>query len=64
MNIGDKCYKEGDIFSQWYKEVTVYDVAVSTVDASENPRFVEFMTMVDKYRRLGVRTNADTLRML
>ena len=30
------------------------------VDASENPRFVEFMDMVDKFRKLGVRTNADT----
>lgn len=60
MNIGDKCYKEGDIFSLNGTRGHVYDVAVSTVDASENPRFVEFMNMVDKFRRLGVRTNADT----
>jgi len=60
MNIGDKCYKEGAIFSLNGTRGHVYDVAVSTVDASENPRFVEFMTMVDKYRKLGVRTNADT----
>ena len=26
----------------------------------ENRRFKEFMTLVDKYRKMGVRTNADT----
>ncbi len=30
------------------------------MDASENPRFQDFMKMVDKYRKMGVRTNADT----
>jgi len=30
------------------------------IDATENPRFQSFMTMVDKYRTMGVRTNADT----
>jgi pyruvate,orthophosphate dikinase len=30
------------------------------MDASENPRFQEFMTIVDKFRTMGVRTNADT----
>ena len=30
------------------------------MDASENPRFKAFMKIVDKYRTMGVRTNADT----
>jgi pyruvate,orthophosphate dikinase len=30
------------------------------MDASENPRFQTFMKMVDKFRTMGVRTNADT----
>jgi pyruvate,orthophosphate dikinase len=30
------------------------------MDATENPRFQEFMKIVDKYRKMGVRTNADT----
>jgi pyruvate,orthophosphate dikinase len=30
------------------------------MDATENPRFKEFMTIVDKYRKMGVRTNAET----
>jgi pyruvate,orthophosphate dikinase len=29
------------------------------IDASENPRFQRFMTMADRYRAMGVRTNAD-----
>jgi pyruvate,orthophosphate dikinase len=38
----------------------VYTGAIDLMDASENPRFKEFMTLVDKYRKMGVRTNADT----
>ena len=30
------------------------------IDATENPRFQEFMKIVDKHRTMGVRTNADT----
>jgi pyruvate,orthophosphate dikinase len=30
------------------------------MDATENPRFKEFMKIVDKYRKMGVRTNAET----
>ncbi len=58
--LGDKLYKEGDIFSLNGTKGLVYDVAIDTMDASENPRFIEFMNIVDKYRKLGVRTNADT----
>lgn len=57
--IGGKQYHEGDIFSLNGTKGHVYDVAVATMDASENQRFVEFMKLVDKYRVLGVRTNAD-----
>ncbi|MBQ8034126.1 MAG: pyruvate, phosphate dikinase, partial [Bacteroidales bacterium] len=59
MTIGDKVYNEGDIFSLNGSKGYVYDVAIDTMDASENPRFVEYMQIVDKYRVLGVRTNAD-----
>ncbi|MCX7847511.1 MAG: pyruvate, phosphate dikinase, partial [bacterium] len=38
----------------------VYAGALPTVDATENPRFKEFMKIVDKFRTMGVRTNADT----
>jgi pyruvate,orthophosphate dikinase len=30
------------------------------MDASENPLFAKFMAMCDKFRKLGIRTNADT----
>ena len=38
----------------------VYGEEVKMIDATENPLFVEFMKLVDKYRTMGVRTNADT----
>ncbi|MFA6334433.1 MAG: pyruvate, phosphate dikinase [Bacteroidales bacterium] len=58
--INGKTYKEGDVFSLNGSKGFVYDQAISTMDASENPRFIEYMKIVDKYRVLGVRTNADT----
>ena len=57
--IAGKEYKEGDIFSLNGSKGYVYAEKVGTMDASENPRFVKFMSLVDKYRKLGVRTNAD-----
>lgn len=60
LNIGGKIYKEGEWFSLNGSKGFVYDSKVDTMDASENPRFVEYMNIVDKYRVLGVRTNADT----
>ncbi len=39
----------------------VYDGDLPMIDASENPRFKKFMALVDQFRTLGVRTNADTL---
>ena len=56
----NKVYKEGDWFSLNGSKGKVYATKLETVDASENPLFVEFMSVVDKYRRLGIRTNADT----
>ena len=56
----DKVYKEGDWFSLNGGKGLVYDSKIETMDASENPLFIKFMSIVDKYRRLGIRTNADT----
>ena len=52
--------KEGDIISLNGAKGLVYNTEISTMDASENPLFIRFMSLVDKYRKLGVRTNADT----
>ena len=56
----DKKYKEGEWFSLNGAKGAVYAAKIDTMDASENPLFIRFMSMVDKYRRLGIRTNADT----
>ncbi len=56
----DKKYHEGDVLSLNGAKGNVYDVAIDTMDASDNPRFVQFMNIVDKFRTMGVRTNADT----
>ena len=55
-----KKYKEGDWFSLNGAKGYVYASKIETMDASENPLFLKFMSIVDKYRRLGIRTNADT----
>ena len=57
---GSKVYKEGDWFSLNGGKGLVYDSKIETMDASENPVFIKFMSIVDKYRRLGIRANADT----
>jgi len=56
----DKVYNEGEWFSLNGAKGYVYANKIETMDASENPVFIKFMTIVDKYRRLGIRTNADT----
>lgn len=60
LTINGKTYSEGTVFSLNGTRGFVYDQAIGTMDASENPRFNKYMTMVDKFRVLGVRTNADT----
>ena len=56
----DKVYKEGDWLSLNGGKGIVYGSRIDTMDASENPLFIKFMSIVDKFRRLGIRTNADT----
>jgi pyruvate, orthophosphate dikinase len=52
--------REGDILTLNGTKGSVYTGALKLMDASENPRFKEFMAIVDKFRKMGVRTNADT----
>ena len=56
----DIVLKEGDIITINGTKGNVYTGAIALMDASENPRFKAFMKIVDKYRKMGVRTNADT----
>ena len=62
VTFGDstKKYKEGDWLSLNGTKGLVYNVRIDTMDATENPLFAKFMGMCDKYRKLGIRTNADT----
>ena len=55
-----KQYKEGDWLSLNGTKGLVYNVRIDTMDATENPLFSKFMSIVDKFRKLGIRTNADT----
>ena len=59
LTIGDKTFKEGDLLSLNGSKGWVYAEEVKMIDATENPLFQEFMKLVDKYRKMGVRTNAD-----
>jgi len=60
VSMGNKTLKEGDWISLNGTKGLVYEGKLDMVDASENKDFVEFMKIVDKYRKLKVRTNADT----
>ncbi len=52
--------KEGDLLTLNGTKGNVYTGELKLMDATENPRFKYFMKIVDKYRTMGVRTNADT----
>ena len=60
VSFGDIVLKEGDWMRLNGTTGLVYGEQSATMDASENPLFVKFMATVDKFRKLGVRTNADT----
>ena len=59
VKIAGKTFKEGDLLSLNGSKGWVYAEEVKMIDATENPLFQEFMKLVDKYRTVGVRTNAD-----
>jgi pyruvate,orthophosphate dikinase len=59
ISIDGKTYKEGDTLSLNGSKGWVYAEEVKMIDATENPLFQEFMKLVDKFRIMGVRTNAD-----
>jgi len=58
--VGSTRLKEGDLITLNGTKGLVYRGALAMMDASENPRFQRFMKLVDRFRTLGVRTNADT----
>ena len=55
-----KEYHEGDVISIDGTTGNIYDGAIPTVEASVSGDFWRIMAWADKYRKLKVRTNADT----
>jgi pyruvate,orthophosphate dikinase len=60
VTIEGKTYSEGDVLTLNGTQGLVYEGALPMIEATENPRLQEFMGLIDKYRRLGVRANAET----
>ncbi|MCR5193175.1 MAG: pyruvate, phosphate dikinase [Bacteroidales bacterium] len=59
ITMNGKSFKEGDLLSLNGSKGWVYDEEVKMINATENPLFQQFMKLVDKFRKMGVRTNAD-----
>ena len=60
VSAGGYTFKEGDVISLNGSKGYAYAGAIDMIDASDNSDFQAFMKLVDKFRTLGVRTNADT----
>ena len=62
FTLGGKTIKEGDFISIDGTTGKIYEGKIATVDAQISGDFGRIMGWADKYRKLGVRTNADTPR--
>ena len=61
FELAGKTFREGDALSLDGSTGNIYDIAIKTVPADPNSGyFGRIMKMADKYKALGVRTNADT----
>ena len=60
FTLGGKTFHEGDAISIDGTTGNVYEGIIPTVDASIAGEFGRIMGWADKYRKLAVRTNADT----
>ncbi|TFF91355.1 pyruvate, phosphate dikinase [Candidatus Thorarchaeota archaeon] len=59
VTVKGKTYEEGNIFTLNGTQGLVYDEEIPMMDSTKNPRLQRFMQLVDKYRDMGVRANAD-----
>ena len=61
FELAGKVFREGDALSLDGSTGNIYDCAIKTVPADPNSGyFGRIMALADKYKALGVRTNADT----
>jgi pyruvate, orthophosphate dikinase len=60
LEIGGMTFKEGDYITLDGTAGLIYEGKVPTSDPELSGAFGELMVIADKYRKLGIRTNADT----
>ncbi len=60
FTLAGKTFREGDVISIDGSTGNIYDGEIPTVDATIAGEFGRIMAWADKYRKLKVRTNADT----
>ena len=60
FTLAGKTFNEGDVISIDGSTGNIYDGEIPTVDATIAGEFGRIMSWADKYRKLKVRTNADT----
>ena len=60
MTVKGQVFREGDFITLNGTRGYIYADQLAMKDATENPLFQQFMKIVDKHRKMGVRTNADT----
>ena len=60
FTLAGKTFKEGDYISIDGSTGNIYEGAIATTDAKIAGEFGRIMSWADKYRKLKVRTNADT----
>jgi len=61
FTLDGKAFHEGDVLSLDGSTGKIYDQLIPTVEASIGGEFARVMGWADKYRRLGVRANAETV---
>jgi pyruvate,orthophosphate dikinase len=60
IQVDGKTFNEGDVLTLNGTRGLVYVGELDMIDATENPRFVDFMKLADDIRVMNVRTNAET----
>ena len=60
MKVGDRVFHEGDFITLNGTKGYLYPGQLAMISSSKTPRFVQFMKLVDKFRKMKVRANADT----
>jgi pyruvate,orthophosphate dikinase len=60
IKVDGRVLNEGDVITLNGTEGLIYAGELGMTDATENPRFVDFMKLADAFRTMKVRTNAET----